>query len=129
MEWHIFSCKHRALINDRAALVKQFLCATFYAGSSSLQEISMCFGDHFVSFLRTDALRMNTASNGTQAYRLNIYMHWVDRFFLMETIDNLQPEAVREGGRTAYMAFFGLLGCCSWDREVKRVDAMLVKTP
>ena len=123
------SMQARALINDRAALVKHFLCATFYADSLSLQEISMCFGYHFVTFLRTDALRMDMASTGTPAYRLSIYMRWVDRSFLMETIDNLQPEAVREGGRTAYMAFFGLLGCCSWDREVKRVDAMLVKTP
>ena len=50
-------------------------------------------------------------------------MPWAERAFLMDAIEDelkYKPEAVREGGRLAYLAF---MGCKSWEAERKRVDS------
>lgn len=51
-------------------------------------------------------------------YTLNFGMPWAERYFIMEAIDNLEPEAVREGAQSAYLEFFGR---GSWEEEWKRM--------
>ena len=89
------------------------------------QEIIDHFGCQFIIFLRCSAGLVNMAKANSPAHTLSIGMPWEERFFIMEAIDNLQPDAVREGGRVAYLALFGSR---SWEGELKRVyDVLLVR--
>ena len=65
---------------------------------------------------------MDTPNVNRPAYTLSRKMPWAEKAYVMEAIDYLQPSALREGGRAAYMAF---LGCKSWVAEMWRVKHML----
>ncbi len=87
----------------------------------ALQEISEHFGSQFKSFLESRSTVMDSAPKTRP--RLSPNMPWAERAFLMDAIeDELEPEAVREGGRIACLAF---MGCKSWEAERKKVDRML----
>lgn len=96
--------------------------------SAALQEIAKRFGSQFVSFLGSDALSIDVAKGSRPACALSLDMPWAEKSFIMESIDYLQPKAVREGGRLAYMAFSGRRHM-SWESELERVDAMLAASP
>ena len=92
------------------------------------KEITDHFGSHFVSFVNSDVLMLDLAKaiEATSfAYPYSHDMPWAERCFIMEAIDDLWPKAERDGGRIAYLAFFGGL---SWKKERKRVFAKL-RTP
>ena len=97
-------------------LVQDWALASQMLTGAHKQEIAARFGSHFMSFLAPGALGMAQASSTVTLWR---GMPWAERDFIMETIDSLEPEAVREGGRSAYMAFFG---CISWEQELKIVN-------
>ena len=89
------------------------------------KEIADHFGSQFVSFLHSDVLMLDlaTAVKATSfAYPYSHDMPWAERRFIMDEIDDLWPKAVRNGGRIAYLAFFGRR---SWRKERKRVKAQL----
>ena len=100
-------------------LVQDWALASQMLTGAHKQEIAARFGSHFMSFLAPGALGMAQASSTVTLWR---GMPWAERDFIMETIDSLEPEAVREGGRSAYMAFFG---CISWEQELKIVNDRL----
>lgn len=89
----------------------------------ALQELTWQFGSRFMSFLEKDAIIMDTPNASRPAYTLSHNVPWAEKAYIMEAIDYLQPEAVREGGRAAYMAF---MGCNSWEAELGKVKHMLV---
>ena len=85
----------------------------------ALQEISEHFGSQFKSFLESRSTVTDSAPETRPLLSPN--MLWAERAFLMDAIeDELEPEAVREGGRIAYLAF---MGCKSWEAERKKVDS------
>ena len=84
-----------------------------------MQEITSRFGSHFVTFLGTDAI---AATCDSPAIPVSLDMPRAERSFIMEAIDNYRIEAVREGGRIAYLAIFG---SPSWEEEKKRLSLLL----
>ena len=84
----------------------------------SVQDITSRFGSKFVSFLETSDTVLDPAKVGSLAYPISLDMPWAERFFIMEAIDNHRLEAVREGGRIAYLAAFG---SPSWEEEKERL--------
>lgn len=86
------------------------------------QELVSYFGCQLIRFMGSKAGMADMAKANSPAYTLSLSMPWAERYFIMEAIDNLRPEAVREGGRTAYLALFG---AGSWEEELKRVYAVL----
>lgn len=88
----------------------------------ALQKIAVRFGSHFMSSLAPGALSAAMPAPGSPADVLRRGMRWADRSFIMEAIDSLESEAVREGARSAYMAFSH---CASWEAELRRVEDML----
>ncbi len=94
----------------------------------ALQDIAAHFGHHFISFLNAgnrvlDMLRkLYRPEANSPAYTLSLDMPWEERYFIMRVVDNLPGEAERQGGRTAYLAFFGSK---SWEEEESVVLAEL----
>ncbi|CAL5228353.1 g11469 [Coccomyxa viridis] len=86
------------------------------------KKIAVRFGSHFMSSLAPGALSAAMPAPGSPADVLRRGMRWADRSFIMEAIDSLESEAVREGARSAYMAFSH---CASWEAELRRVEDML----
>ena len=81
------------------------------------QELTARFGRHFVSFLMID----NLLIPGPR-HTLSLDMPWAERSFIMEAIDDMLEEAMREGARIAYLSLFGSR---SWEEEQKTVKAEL----
>ena len=90
-----------------------------------LQEITKHFGAQFMCFLERNVLVGDTEENFRPAPTLPLDMPWEERAYVMEYIDALTPDARRQGGRTAYLAFFGSGYPWCWEAELGRVDDML----
>ena len=102
-----------------------------YLMEIDLQELTERFGCQFTSFLGSNAGMADMAKTevfGSNAgmsanaicpqHTLSVVMPWAERYFIMEAIDNIQPEAVREGAQSAYLELFGSR---SWEDEWNRV--------
>ena len=88
--------------------------------SIALQAITKHFGSDYVAFLRSDHSLMDSTKRSLAP--LDPDMVLGERCFITESIDNLQPETVRAGGRIAYLAF---VGSTSWEQERKRISQKL----
>ena len=86
------------------------------------QEITSRFGCQFISFLGASFEMTDMAELVYPTHTLSLSMPWEERYFITEAIDNLPDEALREGARCAFMAFFG---CKSWVDAWKSVGGQL----
>ncbi len=131
-------------LGDRITILAQKWDRTCWEWLTEEQfmEITRYFGSQFMSFIEEDALTIMDMPHATEAstdmqhatgfrpaYTLSIYMPPAEKAYIMEAIDNLQPEAKREGGRRAYLAFMGrspYIGSSAfWESELRRVDSAL----
>ena len=87
-----------------------------------MQDITSRFGSRFVSFLETNDTVMDLAKVDSLTYPISLDMPPAERSFIVETSNSHPEEAVREGGRIAYLAIFE---SPSWEEEKKRLTGML----
>ena len=86
-----------------------------------MQDISEHFGSQCVSFLNAKAFIMDLTTFDRLMYPYSLDMSSGERHFIRGAIDNLKPEAVRDGGRIAYLAVFGSK---SWEADERVLIAL-----
>ena len=82
-----------------------------------VQEISDHFGNEFVMFLKADHALYSTAPDVNTTYTVSLDMPWTERALLIEAIDKISTPFLRDGGRVAYLVFFGAQ---AWKEKKKK---------